>query len=217
MSRAASRPLRVVIADDHPYYRRGLTRSLQASGIEVAAEAQNGESAVLAVLETGPDVVIMDLNMPTVSGLEATRRLIEQAPEIRVLILTVSADVTDLADAILAGARGYVLKDRPVQEVVEAVRTTAEGGAPISPLLAMPLLRRLRGPTGEVETGDAELHAVEHDLLALIAGGHADHEIADALVTTEAEVRALASSILAKLRPDRRAEAALRASRNRPA
>ena len=212
MSRAPSRPLRVVIADDHPFYRRGLARSLQASGIEVAAQAPNGEAAVLAVLETVPDVVVMDLNMPRMSGLEATQRLLEQAPATRVLVLTVSADVTDLADAILAGARGYVLKDRPVQEVVEAVRATAEGGAPISPLLAMPLLRRLRGPSGEVEIGDADLDAVEHDLLALIAGGHADHEIAEALGTTEAEAREHASSILAKLRPDRRAEAALRAS-----
>jgi len=212
VSRAPSRPLRVVIADDHPFYRRGLARSLQASGIEVAAQAPNGEAAVLAVLETVPDVVVMDLNMPRMSGLEATRRLLEQAPATRVLVLTVSADVTDLADAILAGARGYMLKDRPVQEVVEAVRTTAEGGAPISPLLAMPLLRGLRGPSGEVEIGDADLGAVEHDLLALIAGGRADHEIAEALGTTEAEAREHASSILAKLRPDRRAEAALRAS-----
>ena len=212
MSRPPSRPLRVVIADDHPFYRRGLARSLRASGIEVAAEAPNGEVAVLAVLETEPDVVIMDLNMPRVSGLEATRRLLGRAPETRVLVLTVSADVTDLADAILAGACGYVLKDRPVQEVVEAVRTTAGGGAPFSPLLAMPLLRRLRGASGEVDVGDADLDAAEHDLLALISGGRADHEIAAALGTTEAEARAHASSILAKLRPDRRAEAALRAS-----
>ena len=217
MSRASPAALRVVIADDHPYYRGGLARSLRAHGIEVVAEAANGETAVRAVHETDPDVVVMDLNMPTMSGLEATRRLLVDAPETRVLVLTVSADEADLAEAILAGARGYVLKDRPVDEVVAAVRDTASGGTPISPLLAMPLLRRLKDPSGTGDVGGADLDAAERDLLALLAGGHADHEIAAALGATEAQVQAHASAILAKLQPDRRAEAARRTSDRRGA
>src|SRR5918999_5098391 len=117
--------LRVVIADDHPFYRDGLVRLLRHSGIEVVAEVPNGEAAIRVVHETDPDVVVMDLNMPGVSGLEATRRLAEEAPETRVLVLSVSAEQGDLTEAILAGASGYVLKDGPVEEIVAGIRAAA--------------------------------------------------------------------------------------------
>ncbi len=118
MSRPAEETLRVVIADDHPFYRKGLARSLRAHGIEVVAEAPNGEAAIRAVESTSPDVVVMDLKMPGVSGLEATRELTQRAVPTRVLVLSVSAEDTDVTEAVLAGASGYVLKELPVEELI---------------------------------------------------------------------------------------------------
>lgn len=217
MGEHASKPLRVVVADDHPFYRRELARSLQAGGIEVAAEAPNGEIAIRAVEETDPDVVIMDLNMPGVSGLEATRRLMERDPTIRVLVLSVSAQEADVTDAILAGAVGYVLKDRQVNELIEAIRGAAAGESRISPQLAMPLLRRLRGPTGiELDLADVPLTGEERWVLDLVSEGRADHEIAESLGSSQSAVRDVAATILMKLRPEDRVQAAERASRRGP-
>ena len=125
--------LRVVIADDHPAYRAGLARMLQENGIEVVAEVSNGDSAIRTVEQTDPDVVVMDLNMPGLSGLEATRRLIAEAPSTRVLVVSVSAQDDDVTEAMQAGAHGYVLKDGPLDEVVVAIRAAAAGQAMISP------------------------------------------------------------------------------------
>jgi len=125
--------VRVVIADDHPAYRAGLARVLRANGIDVVAEAANGESAIRAVEETAPDVVVMDLNMPGLSGLEATRRLLHQGPSTHVVVRIVSAQERDVNDAILAGANGYFLKDGPLEEVVLGIRAAATGQAVISP------------------------------------------------------------------------------------
>lgn len=214
MAEQPSKPLRVVVADDHPFYRRQLVRSLRASGIDVAAEAPNGEIAIRAVKETGPDVVVMDLKLPGVSGLEATRRLIERDPATRVLMLSVSADESDVTDAILAGASGYVLKDRPVQEVIEGVRATAAGESHISPQLAMPLLRRLRGPAGvRMNLAGVRLTGQERDVLDLLAAGRTDREIAESLGSSLSAVRTLAATILMKLQPKNRVQAARRASR----
>ena len=216
MSAGSPEPPRVVIADDHPFYRSGLARSLRAHGIAVVGEAYNGASAIEAVRETAPDVVVMDLNMPGVSGLEATRRLVTDAPDIRILVLTVSAEESDLTEAIVAGACGYVLKDRPVAEVVAAIRAEAEGRSHISAQLAMPLLRRLREPSGvQVDLTGVDLEPLEHEVLRLVAAGMADHEIADRLAIGPSEVRSHASAILAKLHPDKRVQAALRASGKR--
>jgi DNA-binding NarL/FixJ family response regulator len=214
MGEPAPKRLRVVVADDHPFYRRELARSLEASGIEVAAEAPNGEIAIRAVERTDPDVVIMDLNMPGVSGLEATRRLLARDPAIRVLVLSVSAEEADVTDALVAGAVGYVLKDRQVQELIEAIRAAAAGEARISPQLAMPLLRRLRGPAGiELDLTELPLTGEERWVLDLVADGHADHEIAELLGSSTGAVRAVAATILMKLRPKDRVQAAERASR----
>lgn len=125
--------LRVVIADDHPAYRAGLARMLRENGIDVVAEASNGEAAIRSVEETEPDVVVMDLNMPGLSGLEATRRLIDETPTMRVLVLSVSAQDDDVTEALEAGAHGYVLKDGALEEVVAAIRAAAAGHPLISP------------------------------------------------------------------------------------
>jgi DNA-binding NarL/FixJ family response regulator len=130
---AVREPLRVVVADDHPAYRAALARVLRENDIDVVAEASNGESAIRAALETRPDVVVMDLNMPGVSGLDATRRLSDEAPSTRVLVLSVSAQEEDVSEAMQAGAHGYVLKDGPLEEVIVGVRAAAAGHSVISP------------------------------------------------------------------------------------
>ena len=125
--------LRVVIADDHPAYRTGLARMLRENDIDVVAQVANGEAAIRAVAETGPDVVVMDIMMPGLSGLEATRRLVDEALATRVLVLSVSAQDDDVRDAMQAGAHGYVLKDAPLEEVVVGIRAVADGQPMIPP------------------------------------------------------------------------------------
>jgi DNA-binding NarL/FixJ family response regulator len=199
--------LRVVIADDHPFYRRGLARSLRASGIDVVGEAPNGEAAVRAVEETEPDVVVMDLNMPGVSGLEATQRLVQRGTSTRVLVLSVSAEERDVADAIMSGASGYVLKEQPVDEVVAAIRTAADGGWHVSGAIAVPLLRRLNAA---MDLDGVSLSSRERELLDLVAAGHDVHEIASRLGADVATLRADASRILMHLRREDYVEAAQR-------
>src|SRR5918999_3970053 len=164
--------LRVVIADDHPFYRDGLARLLRQSGIDVVGEVPNGEAAIRAVEESAPDVVVMDLNMPGLSGVEATRFVTERSPSTRVLVLSVSAQEEDVTDAILAGASGYVLKDGPVEEVVAGIQAAAAGESLISPRIASTLLRRVREGE-EVVPGvpPVRLSARELEVLKLMADG----------------------------------------------
>jgi DNA-binding NarL/FixJ family response regulator len=208
--------LRVVIADDHPYYRKGLARLLEASGISVLADVPNGDAAIDAVQQTAPDVVVMDLNMPGLSGLDATRRLTELAPATRVLILSVSADEADVTDAILAGANGYVLKDGPVEEVVSGIRAAASGQSLISPRIATVLLQRLRDlATTGVDPGGPHLSSRELEVLSLLAEGRPSDEVADTLALTPGAVRNHISSILLKLQAENRVQAEVRAARGR--
>jgi DNA-binding NarL/FixJ family response regulator len=193
-------PLRVVVADDHPYYRRGLVRSLRARGIEVVGEAPNGEAAIRAVEETGPDVVVMDLKMPGMSGLEATRWLTARAPASRVLVLSVSNEEDDVSDAVLAGASGYVLKESPVDDVVAGIRAAASGESHISQAITTPLLRRLREAVDvQPAIAGVRLSDREREVLDLLARGKEDDEIAGTLGVSASEVRRHASSILTKL------------------
>jgi DNA-binding NarL/FixJ family response regulator len=210
-------PLRVVIADDHPFYREGLARLLGQSGIDVIADVPNGEAAIQAVLESAPDVVVMDLNMPGVSGLEATQRLADEAPATRVLILSVSAQESDVIDAILAGASGYLLKDGPVEEVVSGINAAAAGQSLVSPRIATVLLQRARAGAGPGEDpGAVQLSGREHEILTLLAEGKTSHEISEALVVSSGSVRSLIASILTKLQTDTRQQQAARETRNRP-
>jgi DNA-binding NarL/FixJ family response regulator len=213
--RDPNEPLHVVVADDHPFYRAGLARMLRETGIDVVAEVPDGESAIRAVEELAPDVVVMDLNMPGLSGLEATRRLTEHAPATRVLVLSISAQEADVTEAILAGACGYVLKDGPMEEIVAGIRAAASGQSVISPPIATTLLRRLRNAPGAgADLAGAPLSARELQVLALLAEGRANHEIADALVISLSTVRNHISSILMKLQVENRVQAAVRAVRD---
>jgi DNA-binding NarL/FixJ family response regulator len=206
---------RVVIADDHPFYREGLGRLLREHAIDVVAEVPNGEEAVRAVEDLAPDVVVMDLNMPGMSGLEATRRLTALAPASRVLILSVSAQEADVTEAILAGACGYVLKDGPVEEVVAAIRAAASGHSVISPRIATFLLQGVRdSANSHADLAGTQLSARELEVLGLMAEGKSNHEIAEALVISLSTVRNHISSILMKLQVENRVQAAVRAVRD---
>jgi DNA-binding NarL/FixJ family response regulator len=201
--------MRVVIADDHTFYREGLARLLRKFGVDVVGEAHDGETAVRLVEETSPDVVLLDLRMPGVSGLEAVRRLTENVESTRVLVLSVSAEEADVTDAIAAGASGYVLKDEPVEEVVAGIRAAAAGGARISPGTASALLGRVRGAieAGEDMAGGG-LSTTELQVLDLVAAGKADREVSERLSIGEGTVGDYVRSIVTKLQVERRVRAA---------
>jgi DNA-binding NarL/FixJ family response regulator len=128
--------LRVVFADDHPFYREGMSRLLRHKGIQVLAEVPNAEAAIRAARELRPDVVLMDLNMPALPGAEAIRRLLEAVPGTPVLVLSVSAESADVVDALVAGASGYVLKDGPVEDIIAGIEAAASGRSLLSPRVA---------------------------------------------------------------------------------
>jgi DNA-binding NarL/FixJ family response regulator len=197
--------LRVVIADDHAVYREGLARMLRASGIEVVGEVRSGEDALRTVEAAEPDVVIMDRHMPGMSGLEATRRLTERVPAPRVLLLSVSAEESDVADAILAGASAYILKGGPVEELVAAIRAAAAGESPISPRIVSAMLRRVRElGRSDVALAGFNLSSRESEVLELLAKNVPTHEIAETLEITPREVLNHISSVLIKLQAENR-------------
>jgi DNA-binding NarL/FixJ family response regulator len=208
--------LRVVVVDDHSLYRSGLARMLQVSGVDVVGEAANGEDAIRLAGECAPDVVVMDLNMPGLSGIEATQRLARESPVTKVLVLTVSDDEDDVTSAILAGASGYVLKDGPIEEVVAGIEAVAAGQSLISPRVASFMLQHLRDSTADVrEMTGVRLSSRELEVLGLLAQGCANHEIAEKLFLSQSTVRNHISSILLKLQVENRVQAAVRAVRDR--
>jgi DNA-binding NarL/FixJ family response regulator len=206
-----SGPLRVVIADDHAAYREGLARLLRENGIEVVGEAADGEAAIRAVEEAAPDVVLVNLRMPGVSGLEATRRLAEHAAPSRVVVLSVSAEESDVTDAISAGASGYVLKDEPVEEVIAGIRAAAAGAPRVSSRVATVLQRRVHEAIelGEDLAGGG-LSARELQVLDLLAAGMADDEISDRLSIGAGTVGDYVRSIFMKLHVESRVRDARR-------
>ena len=208
--------IRVVLADDHAFYRDGLAQILAMEDIDVVAQVPNGEAAVKAAVELAPDVVVMDLNMPTISGVEATRLVRDRAPACRVVMLTVSADEEDVIDAIVAGANGYVLKDGQVQEVAAAIRAVALGQSLVTPRVASNLLGRIRSePKNDPVSSNVDLSAREIDVLALLADGKGNAEIGELLFISPSTVRNHISSILMKLHVENRVQAAVRAVRDR--
>jgi DNA-binding NarL/FixJ family response regulator len=201
----------VVIADDHAFYREGLARLLRKFDIGVVGEAPDGETAIRIVEQTSPDVALIDLRMPGLSGLEALRRLTDRATASQVLVLSVSADEFDVTEAIAAGASGYVLKDEPVEEVIAGIRAAAGGGTRISRGTATALLGRVRGA---IEAGDelagGGLSTTELQVLDLVAAGKPDREVSERLSIGESTVGDYVRSIVTKLQVESRVRDARR-------
>jgi DNA-binding NarL/FixJ family response regulator len=212
---ALPRILRVVIADDHPFYRQGLARLLSQSGVEVVGEAANGPDAIELVERTAPDVAVVDLNMPGMSGVEVTRRLNERMPASRVLVVSVSAQEEDVTEAILAGASGYVLKDGPVEEVVAGIRAAAAGESLLSPRVAGTLLDRIRDREVQPDLPPIPLSQRELQVLRLVAQGRGESEIGEALHIGAGAVTKHISSLLMKLQVENRVQAAMRSVQHR--
>jgi NarL family two-component system response regulator LiaR len=209
----ADEPIRVLVADDHAIVRKGI-RALLATepSIEVVGEAQNGQEAVDQAREVLPDVVLMDLVMPEMDGLEATRRILEAQPKVRVLVLTSFASDDKVFPAIRAGAMGYLLKDSSPEELTHAIEQVYLGESSLHPSIARKVLQQLAHPA---DTGpDREiLTERETEVLQLLAQGRSNREIAGVLTISEATVRTHVSNILAKLNLCSRTQAALYALR----
>ncbi len=198
---AGGEPIRVVISDDHDLFRRGLKMVLEAEeDIEVVAEAADGQEAVARVEELAPDVVLMDVRMPRMGGIEATRLIRQLFPTTRIIVLTVSDEEDDIYGAVKAGANGYLLKEVSIEEVADAVRAVFTGQSLISPALASKLLAEFSGPPKAVDDPSAvRLTEREVEVLKLVALGHDNAQIAGQLGVSESTVRNHVANILTKL------------------
>src|SRR5262249_12415455 len=209
--------LRVLIVDDHDLFRRGLRNLLEEQGVQVIGEAAAGQEGVQIVRELAPDVVVMDLNIPGMGGVEATRHISSIAPLTRVLMLTISDQDNDVIDAILAGACGYLLKDSSIQELMQGIRAASLGESLISPTIAAKVLQRVRASTSQPaieSTIRAELSDREIEVLKLIANGKDNAMIAAELHISPKTVKNHISNILMKLQIDNRIQAAVYAVRS---
>lgn len=206
-------PIRIVVADDHVFYREGIKTMLAARGSEVivAGEAATGDEAVRQVDALDPDVILMDLKMPGIGGVEATRQITAAHPTVAVLVLTMFDDDTVFA-AMRAGARGYLLKDASVEDLVRAITAVHRGEAIFSPAIAQRLTRFFAQtrPTRDPALFP-ELTDREHDILRLVVAGAANHQIATQLHLTPKTVRNYVSTILAKLHVHDRSQAIVKA------
>lgn len=208
--------LRVMLVDDHDLFRTGLRNLLEEQGVLIVAEAPDGGAALQLVRELAPDVVVMDLNMPGMNGIEATREITRVAPLTRVLVLTISDQDADVMDAILAGACGYLMKDSSIQDLMEGIRAASVGESLISPHIASKVLQRIRAASVESGTAVArtELSDRETEVLRLIANGKDNAEIARELHISPKTVKNHISNILMKLQIENRIQAAVYAVRS---
>ena len=210
--------LRVLLVDDHDLFRTGLRNLLEEQdALQVVGEGANGSEAVRLVRELAPDVVVMDLNMPAMSGVEATRHITALSPLTRVIVLTISDEDSDVLDAIVAGACGYLLKDASIDDVVAGIRSAAVGASLISPTIATKVLQRVRASTADIDMAEsirAELSDRELQVLKLIANGKDNAQIAADLVISPKTVKNHISNILMKLQIQNRIQAAVYAVRS---
>ena len=205
--------LRLLCADDHPTFRAGLRAVLAAApDLELVGEAGTGTEAVALAAELRPDLVVMDVHMPGLDGIEATRRIVAGQPSVHVLVVTMAEDDASVFRAMRAGATGYVLKGAGFSELLRAMRAVGSGEAVFSPGLAVRLIDWFAAVTAPVDPAVfPQLSAREREVLQLLAQGRRNQEIAAALFLSPKTVRNLVSSILAKLHVTDRTEAALRA------
>jgi DNA-binding NarL/FixJ family response regulator len=212
--------IRVVVADDHALFRRGLIMVLELEdGVEVVGEAEDGTEVVRLVEELAPDVVLMDVRMPKVSGIEATRAISQAVPTAKILMLTVSDDEDDLYDAIKAGANGYLLKEISIEEVAASIRAVVTGQSLISPSMASKLLSEFTALAKRADERQAmpspRLTERELEVLKLVAQGMSNREIAAELFISENTVKNHVRNILEKLHLHSRMEAVVYAVREK--
>ena len=214
----AAQPVRVVLVDGHAFFRRGLRKLLEQDAIEVAGEASDGARAIALVQDAAPDVVLMDVALAGISGIQAARQIRAVSPASRVIMLTPSADERDVEDSIRAGACGYLLKDAPVEQILTAIRGAAVGESHLSPRVAAGLVERVRAEGPRPPAADelsVELTKREREVLRLMADGRENGQIADELFISVQTVKKHASSIFAKLEVENRVQAAVQAFRSR--
>jgi len=206
--------IRLMLADDHQMLREGLRRSMVDQGFDVVGEASDGMEAVEAAFRLRPDVILMDVTMPEMDGVEATRRIRQSLAETRVVMLTMHADQDVLANAIRAGASGYLVKDCSTDEIADAVRMAATGDTPISPQLAASMLDEVRRlDQRHAADEDRIVTRREEEVLQLIADGCSTPEVAERLFISQKTVKNHLASIYQKLDARDRTQAVLQAVR----
>ena len=205
--------LRVLVADDHPMFRRGLCATIDSmEGVVVVGEAATGTQAVMAARELRPDLVVMDLHMPELDGIEATRRILDQSPAVAVLVLTMLEDHGSVFAAMQAGARGYLLKGADHDDITRAVRGVAHGEVIFGPAVAGQVLAFFSSARpAPPSPAFPELTDREREVLELLAAGHSNSAIATRLFLSPKTIRNYVSGIFAKLHVASRAEAIVRA------
>ena len=206
--------IKVLVVDDHALFRRGIAAVLaNQENLEIVGEATDGLEAIEKAEETAPDVILMDLNMPRCSGLEATQALQAKMPQVNILVLTVSDNEADLFAAMRFGATGYILKNTEPEELVQAIFHVVQGGAIISPLMASKLLTEFKGleTRAEMESAQeaiANLSPREVEVLQLVSQGATNKEIADSLFISENTAKTHLRNIMEKLHLANRSQAA---------
>jgi DNA-binding NarL/FixJ family response regulator len=215
-SEAQADGVRVLLVDDHDLFRTGLRTLLEEQveeqSVAVVGEAATGEDAVELVKDEAPDVVLMDLDMPGMGGVEATREIAAAAPLTRVVVLTISDDDSDVMDAVIAGACGYLLKDSSIPDLMRGIRAASVGESLISPTIASKVLQRLRAASPDAHAAEtllAQLSERELEVLKLIANGKDNSEIASELFISAKTVKNHISNILLKLSIENRIQAAV--------
>jgi DNA-binding NarL/FixJ family response regulator len=211
--------IRILLVEDHALFRRGLSRLLTEHGFDVVGEAANGEAGVALAEHLRPDVVLTDLHMPVMGGVEVAKRVSEGASGAKVMVLTISMDDADVIAAIRAGASGYLYKDAEPREIASALRATARGEVAVGPGAAAALVGDIRSHDGDDGAEPSppltnELSDREREILALLASGLENAEIAQRLFLSPSTVKNHVSSILAKLGVDSRVQAAVHAVRS---
>jgi two-component system NarL family response regulator len=212
--------VRVLIADDHALFRRGLIMVLESEpDIEVVAEAQDGAEVIAKTEEFVPDVVLMDVRMPKLNGIEAARTIREMVPSVKIVMLTVSDEEDDLFDAIKAGANGYLLKEISIEEVADAIRSVTTGQSLLSPSMASKLLNEFNALAKQADEkprlAAPRLTTRELEVLKLVAQGMSNRDVAEQLFIAENTVKNHVRNILEKLQLHSRMEAVVYAVREK--
>ncbi len=207
-------PIKVLVVDDHALFRRGITAVLaNHENLEVVGEASDGLEAIKKAEAIVPDIVLMDLNMPHCSGLEATQALQTKMPQVNILVLTVSDNEADLFAAVKFGAKGYILKNTEPEELIQAILHITQGGVIVSPIMATKLLTEFKGLEAEgkreaIQETESNLSPREGEVLQLVAQGATNKQIADSLFISENTVKTHLRNIMEKLHLANRSQAA---------